>query len=156
MALQCRCPCDELRCGDPSRFAAASEAEQIMLVAEIGCVALALGGRYSARQTRLLAASLRMLPGMSQLSDSGVDVLLGRAAEHSANGTAWLCETIHRIRSAPLRRLAFRLAALLCSTEGVPGAAQQEYLLALACGFGFSDVQTRELLARAAGWQVTV
>jgi hypothetical protein len=145
-----------LRCSDPSRFGAASEAEQVMLVAEIGCVALALGGRFSARQTQLLAASLRMLPGMSRLPDSGIDALLGRAAEHSADGAAWLCEAMHRIRSAPLKRLAFRLATLLCSAEGGPGQAQQEYLLTLACGFGFSDKQTSDLLARAAGWQVAV
>ena len=154
MSLSCRCPCDELRCGDPSRFAVASEAEQVALAAEIGCVALALGGRFAGRQTRLLGASLRMLPGLSRLPESGIDVLLGRAAEHSERGAVWLCEATHRIRSAPLKRVAFRLAALLSSSQGMPEAAQQEYLLALACGFGFTDDETAGLLAHAVGWQV--
>ncbi len=156
MSLPCRCPCDELRCADPARFRAASEAEQVGLVAEIGCVALALGGESSPRRARLLQRALRLLPGMGQLTEPALDRLLSRAAAHSAEGGVWLCEATHRIRSPALKRVAFRLAVLLCAAEeGAPNAMQEELLLALACGFGFNERETTELVVRAAGWQAT-
>jgi hypothetical protein len=154
MSLSCRCPCDALRCVDPSRFAVASDAEQVVLVAEIGCVAFALGGNYSRQSTKLLATALRLLPGMRELDEPGIDRLLGRTAEQSERGAAWLCEATHRIRSQPLKRVAFRLAVLLCTHGGPPDARQQEYLLALACGFGFADEDAAALLGQATGVQL--
>jgi len=122
------------------------------MVAELGCVAFALGGKFSLRRSQLLASSLRLLPGMSRLTESGIDRLVAQAADHSERGGNWLCETTHRIRSASLRRVAFRLAGLLCAGAAVLDEPQQEFLLVLASGFGLSDEEAVELLSQATGW----
>jgi hypothetical protein len=153
--LRCHCPCGALRCADPSRFATATEQEQVELVAELGCVACALGGTFTPRQGQLLLASLRLLPGMGKLTEGGLDRLLARAVAHSERGAEWLCESAHRIRSAPLKRLGFRLVALLAADHGAElDERQQELLLVLASGFGFGETEARTLLEQATGWTV--
>jgi hypothetical protein len=152
--LRCSCPCDALRCADPSGFCSATEQEQVSLVAELGCVAFALGGKYSMRRAAVLATALRLLPGMSKLTERGIDQLVAHAADHSERGGEWLCETTHRIRSPALKRVAFRLASLLCAGDGGLDEPRQEFLLVLASGFGFTDEQAALLLSEATGWPV--
>jgi len=148
----CRCPCDALTCAHPERFAPASEQEQVELVAEIACVASALSGRFALDRGRLLLSALRLLPGLRHLDGPGLDRLLARAVAHSERGVAWLCESAHRIRSAPLRRVGFRLAAMLSvDDEGLIAELPQELLLVLASGFGFDAPAALSLLEQATG-----
>jgi hypothetical protein len=120
-------------------------------VAQIGLVAAALNGGMTARKSQVLEQAVRMLPGMGRLNERGIDLLLAGTADRTTQGTQWLCETTHRIRSVPLRRLAFRLAALLCVGERGLSEQQQGYLTALASGFGFSDGEVERLVVQALG-----
>lgn len=155
MASRCQCPCNELRCVDPASFGDASEQEQVLLVAELGLVAATLDGSIGPSKTDALATALRLLPGMRGLTDSEINMIIARTGVRSQDGQRWLCETTNSIRSSPLRRLAFRMASLFSIWGGELGDPQQDYLLALACAFNFSDDEAARLFSRATGWDLS-
>jgi hypothetical protein len=125
--------------------------EQVELVAQIGLVAAALNGGLTPTKSQVLGHAVRLLPGMRGLSERGIDALVASTADRTERGPQWLCETTHRIRSEPLRRLAFRLATLLCVGDEGLDEQQQGYLTALASGFGFSDREVERLVVQALG-----
>lgn len=154
VSYRCRCPCTELHCADPSCRKAVSEQEQIVLVAEIGLVAAALDAHQLTDKATAVATALRLLPGMSGLSDSELNLIMARAGARSQDGQRWLCDTTNSIRIPALRRLAFRMAAMFAAWQGALARPAQEYLSALATAFNFSDAEAASLFAQATGWDV--
>lgn len=123
-----------------------------MLVAEIGLVAAALEEEQLTDKAIAVSTAMRLLPGMSELSDSQLNLLMARAGARSERGERWLCETTRAIRVPALRRLAFRMAAMFCAWHGDLATAGQEYLSAIATAFNFSDDEAERLFSQATGW----
>lgn len=124
------------------------------MVAEVGLVAAMLDGRIGQQKMAALATAIRLLPGLSRLSESELNLLIARTGARTQKGLDWLCEVAHRIRSQALKRVAFRLAALMCVWSGTLDARQQEFLITLASGFGFSDAAAAALFTAATGWEL--
>ena len=154
VSYRCRCPCPELKCADPDCRSIVSEREQVVLVAEIGLVAAALDEQQLTEKATVVANAMRLLPGMSKLSDSELNVLLARVGARSQDGQRWLCEATNGIRVPALRRLAFRMAAMFAAWQGKLEEPAQEYLSAVATAFNFSDAEAERLFSQATGWQL--
>jgi hypothetical protein len=129
----------------------ATEQEQVVMVAEIGLVAAALDEQRLTEKATVVATAMRMLPGMRKLSDSEINMLMARVGARSQDGQRWLCETTNGIRIPALRRVAFRMAAMLSAWQGELGTTAQEYLSAVATAFNFTDAEAAELFNQATG-----
>ena len=154
MPYRCNCPCAEMHCADPGSLPVASEEEQVLMVAEIGLVAAALGGAPGADQADAIATAIRLLPGMGQLTESQINAIMAQAGVRTQHGRRWLCEATNGIRSPALRRLAFRMASMFSAWHGDLGERQQEYLSAIAAAFNFSEGEAAKLFSQATGWNL--
>jgi hypothetical protein len=130
-----------------------SEQEQVVLVAEIGLVAAALDDQQLTEKATMVAEAMRLLPGMSQLSDSELNVIMARVGARSQDGQRWLCEATNGIRVPALRRLAFRMASMFAAWRGDLAKPAQEYLSAVATAFNFTDAEAERLFSQATGWE---
>jgi len=149
-------PCPDLRCADPGSYLPASSQQQVEMVVEIGLVAALLDDQVPKEELATLVKAIRLLPGLRDLSDDSVNLLLARAGDRTRKGDAWLCEVRHGLTHPSLRRVAFRLAALFCAWDGVIDDKEQGYLNWLARTFEFSDEETTALFAEATGHLGTV
>ena len=141
--------CPDLSCADPDGLLPATTEEQVMLVAEVGLVAALLDGRLPEPKSEAVVTAIRMLPGLHRLSEQQVNQLLARAAGRTQGHQQWLCDVACRLTNAPLRRVAFRMAALFCSWDGVLDDREQGYLDFLARTFGLSSAEAAQLFAQA-------
>jgi hypothetical protein len=141
--------CPDLSCADPDRLLPATPEEQVLLVAEVGLVASLLDGRLPEPKSGAVVTAIRMLPGLGQLSEQQLNQLLARAAERTQGHQQWLCDVACRLTNPPLRRVAFRMAALFCTWDGVLDDREQGYLDFLARTFGLSAEDAAALFAQA-------
>ena len=121
------------------------------LVAEVGLVAALLDKKISREKTDALVTAIRLLPGLKTLTEEQVNVLLANAGHRTGTGETWMCEIAHRLTIPGLRRVAFRMAAMFCSWDGIIDDDEQGYLDFLARAFAFSPDQASLLFAEATG-----
>jgi tellurite resistance protein len=143
--------CPDLGSADFEHALPASDEEQVMMVVEVGLVAALLDGKIPPQESEALVTAIRLLPGLRGLTDEQVNLLLTRAGERTRGGDAWLCEVAHRLINPGLRRVAFRMASMFCSWDGVITEPEQGYLDFLAKAFGFSPELAHQLFAQATG-----
>lgn len=149
------CSCLDLRCADPEHQLPASDEEQVLMVVEIGLVAAMLDDAIPQGESEALVTSIRLLPGLRNLSDIQVNLILSRAGERTREGDEWLCEVAGRLTNPGLRRVAFRMASMFCSWDGVINDKEQGYLNFLAKAFGLSHGEADALFAEATGQRGT-
>lgn len=121
------------------------------MVLEVGLVAALLDGQMPEDKQQTLVTAVRLLPGLRDLADEDVIHLLAKAGESTRRGDEWLCEVFGGLKNPALRRVAFRLAALLCAYDGVIDDKEQGYLNWLSRAFEFTDDETAQLFAEATG-----
>jgi len=129
----------------------ASDEEQVLMVVEVGLVAAMLDDSLPRAESEALVTAIRLLPGLRDLSEEQVNLVLTRAGARTQHGDAWLCEVSHRLTNPGLRRVAFRMASMFCSWDGVIDDKEQGYLNFLAKAFGFSVREADALFAEATG-----
>ena len=122
-----------------------------MMVVEVGLVAAMLDDAIPHAESEALVTSIRLLPGLRNLSDEQVNLILTRAGERTRHGDLWLCEVAKRLTNPGLRRVAFRMASMFCAWSGVINDKEQGYLNFLAKAFGFSASDADALFAEATG-----
>jgi hypothetical protein len=140
-----------LRCADPEHSLPATDEEQVMMVVEVGLVAAMLDGAVPVGESEGLVTAIRLLPGMRSLTEERVNLLLSRAGERTRRGDDWLCDVANRLTNPALRRVAFRMASLFCSWDGVIDDKEQGYLDFLARAFELTPDQAGALFAEATG-----
>lgn len=149
MTSPCRCP--DLRCADPEHVLPATDEEQVLMVVEVGLVAAMMDNAIPESESTALVTAIRMLPGMRNLSDSDVNLVLSRAGTRAQEGDIWLCDVSRRLTHPGLRRVAFRMASMFCAWDGVIDDKEQGYLNFLATVFEFSPAEADALFAQATG-----
>lgn len=121
------------------------------MVVEVGLVAALLDDSIPEAESAALATAIRLLPGLRQISDEQLNLLLSRAGLRTREGDAWLCEVSRRLTNPGLQRVAFRMASMFCAWDGVIDDKEQGYLNFLAKAFGFSVAEADTLFAEATG-----
>jgi hypothetical protein len=125
------------------------------MVVEVGLVAAMLDHAIPETESTALVAAIRLLPGLRDLSDEQVNLLLSRAGARTREGDAWLCGIACRLTNPGLRRVAFRMASMFCAWDGIINDEEQGYLNFLAKAFDFSVEEADVLFAQATGNQGT-
>jgi tellurite resistance protein len=143
--------CPDLNCADPERVLNISTRDQVQLVVEIGLVAAMLDDAIPDGESEALVTAIRLLPGLKDTTENQINELLARAGERTRRGDAWLCEVAHGLRHPGLRRVAFRMAALFCSWDGVIDEKEQGFLNWLAKTFELTDDDAMRLFHEATG-----
>lgn len=123
----------------------------MLLVVEVGLVAAMLDHRLPKSESDALVTAIRLLPGMRDLSEDQINLLLTRAGDRTRHGDSWLCEVARGLTNQALRRVAFRMAAMFCAWDGVIDEHEQGYLNWLAKAFGLSGDEAHELFEQATG-----
>jgi tellurite resistance protein len=145
------CGCPDLRSADPEHQLPASDEEQVLMVVEVGLVAAMLDDAIPDSESSALVTAIRLLPGLRNLSDEEVNLVLSRAGTRTREGDSWLCEVSRRLTNPGLRRVAFRMASMFCAWDGVIDDKEQGYLNFLAKVFEFSPGEADALFAQATG-----
>ena len=148
-SVVCRC----FRSGvvDPDAVVAVSEEEQVLLVVEVGLVGALLDDSIPEGEARALATAIRLLPGLRDLTDEQLNIVLSRAGHRASQGDTWLCEVATKLTHPGLRRVAFRMASMFCAWDGTIDDKEQGYLDFLANAFGYSVAEADSLFAQATG-----
>ncbi len=121
------------------------------MVVEVGLVAAMLDDAIPSAESQALVTAIRLLPGLGNLSEEQVNLVLSRAGQRTQQGDAWLCEVAGRLTHSGLRRVAFRMASMFCAWDGVIDDKEQGYLNFLAKSFDLSSEQADALFAEATG-----
>ena len=121
------------------------------MVVEVGLVAALLDDAIPQAESEALVTAIKLLPGLRDLSDEQVNLVLSRAGARTQQGDAWLCEVGNRLTNPGLRRVAFRMASMFCAWDGVIDDKEQGYLNYLAKAFEFSPTEADSLFAEATG-----
>ncbi len=119
------------------------------MVVEVGLVAAMLDGRIPEGESEALVTAIRLLPGLRELSEGEINLMLVQAGERTQRGDAWLCEVARGLVHPALRRVAFRMAAMFCAWDGVIEDKEQAFLNWLTRTFGFSDDEAMVMFAQA-------
>ncbi len=121
------------------------------MVIEVGLVADMLDNAIPLAESEALVTAIRLLPGLRDLSDEQINLILSRAGQRTQQGDTWLCQICHRLTNQGLRRVAFRMASMFCAWDGVIDDKEQDYLNFLAKAFELGDTEADALFAEATG-----